>query len=64
MRITPQLGLPPIKAAPVKTRRIDGKVTRQPLDGHLSRGDIARWPYSLRPAGYYDSTDTRIHVPI
>ena len=64
MRITPQLGLPVIKAAPVKPRRVDGKVVRRELDGQLSRADIAHWPHSLRPVGYYNSTDTRIHVPI
>jgi hypothetical protein len=50
-RITPQLGLTAIQAAPVRPRRIDGKVTRRALDGHLSREDIAHWPHSLRPAG-------------
>jgi hypothetical protein len=54
IRITPQLGLPPIKAAPVKPRRINGEVLRRPLDGHLSRGDIAHWPHSIRLAGFYD----------
>ena len=54
--ITPQLGLPAIKAEPVKTRRINGTVVRRELDGHLPRGDIARWPYSIRPAGYYAPT--------
>jgi hypothetical protein len=63
VRITPQLGLPPIKAVPVKTRRVNGAVVRLPLDGHLCRGDIAHWPHSLRSAGYYD-TDGRIPVPI
>jgi hypothetical protein len=63
MRITPQLGLEPVKAAPVKPRRIKGVVKREPLDGHLSRDDISHWPHSLRPAGYYTS-EGRIHVPI
>jgi hypothetical protein len=67
MRITVQLGLDPIKAAPVKPRRvqIDGKskVVRKPLDGHLSRIEIASWPHSLRPAGYY-THEGRIYVPI
>jgi hypothetical protein len=64
VRITPQLGLPPIKAAPVKPRRVDGKVVRQPLDGYLSRSDIAHWPHSLRPAGYYVADAEPIAVPI
>ena len=42
MRITPALGLPPVKAAREKTRRIDGKVARRALDGHVPRGDISR----------------------
>jgi hypothetical protein len=67
MRITPQLGLDPIKAAPVKPRRIrigdQSKVVRKPLDGHLPRAVIARWPHTLRPAGYY-TAEGRIHVPI
>jgi hypothetical protein len=62
-RITPQLGLDPVKAAPVKPRRIDGVVKRKPLDGHLSRDDMAHWPHSLRPTGYY-TPGGRIHVPI
>jgi hypothetical protein len=63
VRITPGLGLPPVKAAPVKPRRTDGAVRRMLLDGHLSRADIAHWPHSLRPAGYYDR-EGRIPVPI
>jgi hypothetical protein len=67
MRITPQLGLDPVKAAPVKPRRvrIDGEsvVVRKELDGHMSRNDIGHWPHTLRPAGYYTAKG-RIHVPI
>jgi len=63
VRITPQLDLPPIKAAPVKTRRVNGAVVRRELDGQLSRDGISRWPHSLRPAGYYD-TGGRIRIPI
>jgi hypothetical protein len=63
MRITPQLGLPPILAAPVKPRRVDGKVRRLPREGYLSRADIAYWPHSLRPDGYFDS-EGRIRVRI
>jgi hypothetical protein len=62
-RITPQLHLEPIKAAPVKPRRVNGKVVRRPLDGHLARAVIARWPHTLRPAGYY-TRDGRIDVSI
>jgi hypothetical protein len=63
MRITPQLGLDPIKAEPVKPRRINGKVTRRARDGFLSRDDISRWPHTIAPAGYY-SRGGRIRVPI
>ncbi len=63
MRITPQLGLDPVKAAPVKPRRVDGKVVRKELDGHLPRAVMARWPHTLRPAGFY-TREGRIHVPI
>ncbi len=61
VRITPQLGLPAIKAAPVKTRRVNGTVVRQALDGHLSRSNIARWPHPIRPPAYYDR-EGRIRV--
>lgn len=44
----------PIQVAPVKLRRVDKRVTRQPLEDHLGQGVLARWPYSLRPAGYLD----------
>ncbi|MDT5225456.1 MAG: hypothetical protein QOG19_2863 [Mycobacterium sp.] len=64
VRITPALGLPPIKAVPVKPRRINGTVTRQALDGHLSRRDIAHWPHSIRPADFYDLDTTRLRVLI
>jgi hypothetical protein len=63
VRITPQLGLDPIEAAPVKPRRIDGKVMRRQLDGHLSRDEIAHWPWSVRRRGFY-TPDGRIPVPI
>jgi hypothetical protein len=62
-RITPQLGLPGIKAAPVKPRRISGTVKRLPLDGYLTRDDISRWPHSIRQAGFYDR-EGRIRVLI
>ena len=64
MRITPELGLWTVLAAPVKPRRIDGNVVRRPLDGHLSRDQMARWPYSLRLDGYYSTDPETIRVPI
>jgi hypothetical protein len=44
-----------INAAPVKPRRINGKVTRREESGCLSQGDLARWPHSVRPSAdaYY-----------
>ena len=41
-----------IQVAPVKLRRVDKRVARQPLEGHLAQGVLARWPYSLRPSDY------------
>jgi hypothetical protein len=42
---------------------LTGKVMRLPLDGHLPRAEIAVWPQTLRPVGYYTSGG-RIHVSI
>jgi hypothetical protein len=64
MRITLRLGLPAIKAVPVKTRRVGGKVVRRELDGHLSRDAISRWPHTIRPTGYYTPDAGRIRVQI
>jgi hypothetical protein len=63
-RITPALGLPEIKAAPVKPWRVDGKVMRRTLDGHLSWDAISRWPHTIRPTDYYADEIERIRVPI
>ena len=63
VRITPALGLSAIRAAPVTPRRVDGKVVRRPLDGYLARDDVARWPWSIRPAGFYDGEGrTSVHI--
>jgi hypothetical protein len=62
VRITPQLGLAPIKAQPVKPRRIDGRVVRRALDGHLTRDQISRWPHTIRPDGFYTPDTGRIKV--
>jgi len=43
-RLSPAVIGQEVKAAPVTPRRIDGKVTRQHLDGHLSRDQISHWP--------------------
>lgn len=62
-RITGELGLLPIKAMPVLPRRVDGLVVREAHPGYLERSEIAHWPQSIAPAGYYSSAG-RIAVPI
>jgi hypothetical protein len=52
-RLSAELGLNCKPAAPVKPRRIDGKVTRKELDGHLTRKQIATWPHSVKPNSAY-----------
>ncbi len=73
VRITPQLGLPAIKAQPVLPRRVPDptpdhprrtKVIRKALDGYLTQDDLAHWPHSIRPDGYYVADVDRIRVPI
>jgi hypothetical protein len=38
------------------------KVVRQALPGHLTQAQLATWPQSVRPAGYYEGGE-RISVP-
>lgn len=64
VRLAPELGLQPIKAAPVKARRVDGKVVKAPLDGHLSQGELALFPHPLRPRRYYAASNGKMPVPI
>lgn len=52
-RISALLGLD-CKAQVEKPRRIAGKVKRAPQEGYLSRGAMASWPHSVRPADYYE----------
>lgn len=47
-RITPLLGLPPIKAEPIRQKRIEGRVTWFTEDGYLTRKALASWPQSIR----------------
>ena len=54
VRITPLLGLPPIKAAPIRQKRIDKRVQWHTPAGHLERNQLATWPACVRPAGYYE----------
>ena len=63
-----------IDARPVKPRRVPNparatdpaapatKVSREPVDGALTRDELAHWPAPLRPAGYYASGE-RLEVP-
>jgi SprT-like family len=64
VRLAPELGLEPIRAAPVVPRRIDGKVRRLPLPGHLDRKTIAAFPHPLRPKEYYRNTNGRLRIAI
>jgi hypothetical protein len=52
VRLSPAVLGHDIQAAPVKARRIDGKVVKAPRDGHLPQGVLARWPGALRPPGW------------
>jgi len=49
LRITLLLGLPPIKAKPIRQKRVGGKVTWFTEPGHLTRREIASWPQKRRP---------------
>jgi len=51
-RIAPLLGLP-ANAAVIRQKRVDGKVTWYTPDGHMTRAQLATWPHSARPDGYY-----------
>ncbi len=62
VRVTPLLGLPPIKAAPVRQKRIEGAVRWHVEPGHLKRADLASWPHSIRPRDYYEQ-DVRGLLP-
>jgi hypothetical protein len=63
-----------INARPVRTHRVPNParatnpkapktiVKRMPDDGCLAQMELARWPHSLRPPGWYDA-DVPIYVP-
>jgi hypothetical protein len=44
MRLSPAVLGRAVKAAPVKPRRVDGKVTRHVPEGFLGRDELAGWP--------------------
>lgn len=64
VRLAGLLGIGEVQAAPVKPRRVDGTVKRLPLDGHLSRADIAHFPHSLRADSFYRANRRKIRVLI
>jgi hypothetical protein len=53
MRLSPRLGIPAFHAAPTKRQRKDGKMLRVVPEGCLPMADLARWPHTVRPDGYY-----------
>jgi hypothetical protein len=63
-RLAPLLGLGTVLAAPVKPRRIDGKVTRLALPGHLDRGTISGFPHTLRPRSWYEANRDRMRISL
>ena len=64
MRLAPMLGLGDVKAAPVQPRRINGKVVRRELDGHLSQLQLARFPHESRDQTWYERNRRRMPVLI
>ena len=66
-RIAPALGLKP-NAAPIRQRRIkepgqtegNGKVTWVVQPGMMTRKELASWPHSVRPDGYYEKEAERL----
>jgi hypothetical protein len=55
VRITPLLGLLPIKAKPIRQKRVNGSVQWYTESECLTRKAIASWPHSIRPRGYYEA---------
>ena len=53
MRLSPRLGLPTVQASPTVRRRAGKTLLRVMPEGCLSRADLACWPHSLRPPGFY-----------
>ena len=60
MRLAPLLGLGAIQAAPTTRTWVDGsdsrKYTRATPPGCLDMAVLSRFPYALRPAGYFQET--------
>jgi hypothetical protein len=53
VRLAPLVGLGPIQAAPTKRIMKDGKYTRATPAGCISMDALSKFPYSLRPTGYF-----------
>lgn len=62
MRLAPSLGLGEVRAAPVVPRRVDGRVVRRALDGHLDRHQLAHFPHSIRPNDFYRADRGRMPI--
>jgi hypothetical protein len=72
--LSPQLLGREVTARPVRPRRIPNPerernpkapktiVVRRPEEGAMTQADLASWPHSVRPAGYYSGDET-IWVP-
>jgi len=60
-RLAELMGLPG-NARVVRQRRIDGRVVWERLPGFLSLGELAVWPYGVRPKGYFSAADEVLAV--
>ena len=47
-RLAPVLGLGRVQAQPIKSTHANGKAVTRPLNGYLSRQELAGFPWSLR----------------
>jgi hypothetical protein len=61
-RLAIELGIGPVRAQPVKPRRVDGKLMRRALPGHLTQDQLSRFPYSLRPPGYNEAANGKQRI--
>jgi hypothetical protein len=56
MRLSPRLGLPAVRASRTVRRRAGKHLLRVMPDGCISRDQLATWPHSLRPTGFYQTS--------
>lgn len=59
VRISRLMGLHDVRAEVIRQRRVKGKVTWVVEPGCLTREQLATWPHSVRPEGYYESSAMR-----